>query len=743
MSDPKPPLPGPDDPTIEQVGAELPPSWDDRPSAIGFELTELLGTGTYGEVWKARELDTQMEVAIKFFTTHAADWDKVTQEIQNLAQTDGTPGLVQLRWAEPHARPPYLVMSFAEHGSLGRRLHRDGPMPVPQALNLFRRIVNTMAFVHAKGIRHCDLKPDNILLNQLDEPLIADFGQAKLPGDVRPSPGTYFYMAPEQAYVAADEEILRQRREEQAESGNPASSDGSHLFHGLQGRPDTRWDVYALGAIFYCMVLGKPPRAEGTLRHELEQTTELTRQLKRYRDGIRKSPPTTEHHHLPKMDRRLGRIIDRCLEVHPQRRYHDAGAIRQALEAHQEWKRRRPLVWLAGAVTALMLLTFIGLGLWLGSSAVDKAREQLVQQILRDDLATAQVMANGLTALFRERIETLERFASDDDAVQLMRHMHRRLSAYPGENPTELFNDTTHSDHQTASREREQLLRWLQEQYQQGGNRPFSTGMTVSVLVYEGEGPAAKCYHLARVEEDGAPYHWQDYPDFFQDNWAYRDWFNGEGNKADGQDRAYRPVGRTHVSEPFDSKVEGVGMCATINVPIIDEGNVIGVILTSIELEPFHEWLDEPFGEATADGDACRDCFPTIMDGRGHCFKHDAVSESRLENWRPFGEEFRQENPTLADRTILTSYHDPLDAETPYIASVAEFDPYAGADPSRRKWKVIIQHNRQAAEQPIEELRSGLLSHGWTLLGVFVAVIMLLWAGLVWMIRHLKGAARA
>src|SRR5208337_469663 len=100
-------------------------------------------------------------------------------------------------------------------GSLAQRL-REGAIPAAEALPMFRRIVEAMAYVHAKGIRHCDLKPANILIDKRGRPRVADFGQAHFASDMSPALGTFFYMAPEQAQITAQE-------------------------------PDARWDVYALG----------------------------------------------------------------------------------------------------------------------------------------------------------------------------------------------------------------------------------------------------------------------------------------------------------------------------------------------------------------------------------------------------------------------------------------------------------------------------------------------------------------
>ena len=111
-------------------------------------------------------------------------------------------------------------------------------------MRIFSEAARALSYVHAKGIIHCDLKPGNVLRDARGKALLADFGQAHLASDLSPSLGTFFYMAPEQADLAAS-------------------------------IPDTRWDVYALGALFYTMVIGRPPRDNPTLRDEIGKTSVL------------------------------------------------------------------------------------------------------------------------------------------------------------------------------------------------------------------------------------------------------------------------------------------------------------------------------------------------------------------------------------------------------------------------------------------------------------------------------------
>src|SRR5262245_19095532 len=306
-----------------------------RPQVPGYEIVRPLGAGTYGEVWQARDEGTGIPVAIKFFAHGTGQqWQLLQEEVKQLASLHEVHGIIKLHDVHPEAEPPYYVMAYAERGSLADRLEQ-GPLPVREALPLFRQIAEALAYVHAKGIRHCDLKPANILLDARGQALIADFGQAHLSDDASPALGTFFYMAPEQA----------------------------NLSHQI---PDTRWDVYGLGALFYAMVTGKPPRATEEMRRQLAATRDLPQRLQLYREGIVRQPKPEAHRRAPGMDGDLAELISRCLEIEPSRRPHDAGAVLAALELRQRRRRQRPLV-LFGLAAPLVLLLFMAFAGLLGS----------------------------------------------------------------------------------------------------------------------------------------------------------------------------------------------------------------------------------------------------------------------------------------------------------------------------------------------------------------------------------------
>jgi serine/threonine protein kinase len=292
----------------------------------GYDPERLLGEGAYGEVWVATERNTGRKVAVKFYTHRGGlDWSLLKREVEKLAFLSADRYVIQLIEVGWDSDPPYYVMEYLGHGSLEERLSEQGALPLDEAISLFREVATGLMHAHGKGVLHCDLKPGNVLLDQDSRPRLCDFGQARLSDEQTPSLGTLFYMAPEQANLR-------------------------------QALPDARWDVYALGALFYCMLTGEPPyRTEENIRR-LEAANTLEERLAVYRQTIESSPRPTEHRKVPGVNRFLADIIDRCLAVQPSRRYSNIQAVLNDLEEWQRRKARRPVLLLATLLPAIVIL---------------------------------------------------------------------------------------------------------------------------------------------------------------------------------------------------------------------------------------------------------------------------------------------------------------------------------------------------------------------------------------------------
>ncbi len=306
--------PGDDGPSVPAVV---------RVQVPGYELLSVLGQGGMGVVYKARQVELGRVVALKMIlhAEHAgtAQRERFLVEAQAVARLQH-PNIVQIYEIGEHDGLPYFSLEYCGGGCLADWL--DGtPWPAPRAAQLVETLARAMHTAHQAQVVHRDLKPANVLLTEEGEPKITDFGLAKkLDEQVRTQTGailgTPSYMAPEQA-GGKSQEI------------GPAA------------------DVYALGAILYELLTGRPPFVAATpLDTVLQVVSEepvLVRQLQ------------------PRTPRDLETICLKCLQKQPGARY--ASALRLAedlrrfqagepiearavgkLERGWRWCRRNPAV---------------------------------------------------------------------------------------------------------------------------------------------------------------------------------------------------------------------------------------------------------------------------------------------------------------------------------------------------------------------------------------------------------------
>lgn len=314
------------------------------PPIPGFKILDLLGRGGMGIVYRAHEESLQRTVALKMVRGGAQagleDLLRFRIEGEMVARLQH-PDIVQIFEVGEYQGQPFLALEFVEGGSLKQRLQR-GPLPVSEAALLIEQVAQAVHHAHQQGVVHRDLKPANILLTTDNRPKITDFGLAKWLGEDKELTqsgtiiGTPNYMAPEQA-------------EGNARRVGPAC------------------DVYALGAVLYELLGGKPPFAEShTVEAMVRLVTEDAPSLVRVR---------------PNLPRDLVTICERCMEREPGRRYATAEALADDLgryrrgepiaarpvglfERSWKWARRRPAV-AALSFTAVALALLGGAGiLW-------------------------------------------------------------------------------------------------------------------------------------------------------------------------------------------------------------------------------------------------------------------------------------------------------------------------------------------------------------------------------------------
>jgi serine/threonine-protein kinase len=270
-----------------------------RPEVPGYEILGELGRGGMGVVYRARQTKLGRVVALKMILAGAhagaAGLARFRTEAEAIARLQHA-NIVQIHEISEHNGLPYFSLEFCPGGSLDSRL--KGPLPPRQAAELVRTLARAVQAAHQTGIIHRDLKPANILFLADGTPKITDFGLAKKieGGDGLTQSGavlgTPSYMAPEQA-------------------------------GGDNRRVTTLVDVYALGAILYECLTGRPPFRAATALDTLLQVLERPPE-----------PPTALQ---PGIDRGLELICLKCLAKEPAQRYASADHLAADLES-----------WLAG-----------------------------------------------------------------------------------------------------------------------------------------------------------------------------------------------------------------------------------------------------------------------------------------------------------------------------------------------------------------------------------------------------------
>ena len=350
----------------------------------GYRLQKFLGAGAFGQVWTGRDLNTGRSVAVKFFLHRGGvNWSLLSHEVKNLVQMSADRHVVQVLEVGWDADPPYYVMEHVPGGSLEEYLRLRKKLPVSEAVDLFRKMCTGLNHCHSKGVLHCDLKPANVLLSDDNEPRLADFGQSRMTHDQTPALGTLFYMAPEQA--------------------------------DLESTPDSRWDVYAVGAIMYRMLTGHPPYRDDTVMESIDTAGSLPKRLQRYREAITESDPPEKHIRASGVDRNLSRIISKCLAVNPEDRYANVEQILLDLNRREESRQRRPLM-LLGIVGPMLLL--IGSGIF-AARTINQASEGLTEALRRKagegNLMAADFAAINLENEFRRYFQLAKDESSRDD----------------------------------------------------------------------------------------------------------------------------------------------------------------------------------------------------------------------------------------------------------------------------------------------------------------------------------------
>ena len=379
------------------------------PDRVGrFPVRRLVGEGGFGVVLEAEDPKLGRRLALKVPRPGALATpdarDRFRREAECVARLDH-PNIVPVYEADTAGEPWYIASAFVAGQTLDDVLDGcDGTLEPPEAAAAVRTLAAAVQHAHGRGVLHRDIKPANVLVEHSDGPLyerlrLTDFGLARLATaeawrtQDRAVVGTPAYMSPEQA------------------AGEPDAAAAAA-------------DVYALGAVLFRLLTGRPP-------FECDDTLAMLQ-------AVRFEEPPRPSSLRPGVPKDLEAVCLKCLEKDPARRYETAAALADDLgryldgtgvaarraslpERSVRWAKRRPA---AAALVAVVLLAAVGAAAG-GLHYSARLRDQ------RDELRVMLTRAERAEADSRELAATLARRLNDLTQERTVEELTRAIEADP------------------------------------------------------------------------------------------------------------------------------------------------------------------------------------------------------------------------------------------------------------------------------------------------------------------------
>ena len=270
-----------------------------------YSLERELGRGGMGIVYLAHEVALDRPVALKLLPPELALQEQLRERFLREARTAAKlsrPNIVPIHAVDQVGDFVFFAMAYVEGESLGQRVRQRGPLPASEATRIMREVAWALAYAHAQGVVHRDIKPDNILLEQgSGRALVTDFGIAH----VREAPG-----------MTAVGEVLGT-----AEYMSPEQASGESV--------DARSDIYSLGVLGYYAISGRLPFEGETVGAVLAKHI------------TQPAPPVSSV--APEAPGKLVRTVDQCLAKEPAQRYANGAELADALGSALETRRELPV----------------------------------------------------------------------------------------------------------------------------------------------------------------------------------------------------------------------------------------------------------------------------------------------------------------------------------------------------------------------------------------------------------------
>ena len=385
------------------------------PCRLGaYELVERIGQGGMGVVYKARQISLDRDVAVKVLSLAALPGPEAVHRFRTEAVTAGSlqhPNIVAVHEVGLAEGQHYLVMDYVSGPTLAD-VTRNGPLPARRAVQYLRTIAEAVHFAHERGILHRDLKPSNVLIDADDQPRVTDFGLAK-----RLAWNSEFGIRNSELTISG--QVL----------GSPAFIPPEQAS-GQRGRVGRRSDVYALGAILYQLLTGRPPFVGEALADTLRQ--------------VLNEEPLRPRLLNPTVPLELETIGLKCLEKEPDRRYPTAQALAEELGRFLEhrpilarplgpagkvwrWCRRKPALASLGAGVIVLLLA-VAIGSPLAVYHINRERLVALKQTQRAEAEALLTRRHAYAADMNLAQRALEESDLGRARELLNRHRPRRQS---------------------------------------------------------------------------------------------------------------------------------------------------------------------------------------------------------------------------------------------------------------------------------------------------------------------------
>jgi eukaryotic-like serine/threonine-protein kinase len=380
------------------------PSARPAPTVPGYEIAGELGRGGMRVVYHARHVRLNRPCALKMVLAGAhASPEHVARfvtEAEAIARLDH-PSIVQIRHIGDVLGLPFLELEYLAGGSLDRQL--DGtPWPTTRAAHLAEQAALGIAEAHRLGIVHRDLKPSNVLLAADGTPKVGDFGLAK--------------MLDSQAVLTRSESVM----------GSPSyMAPEQALGHARIAGPPV--DIYALGAILYELLTGRPPFRGTTALETLEQ--------------VKSTEPVAPSRLVRSVPRDIETICLKCLQKEPSKRYETAKALcddlrsfldgrpilaRRTSGVERSWRwcrRNRFVAGMAGIAATAMFSLAVGAAIAAFTFRAQRDQIRQADRQTRENLLESLTAQARATRFSREEGQRFEGLLALERAARIARDL--------------------------------------------------------------------------------------------------------------------------------------------------------------------------------------------------------------------------------------------------------------------------------------------------------------------------------